>query len=174
MFGMGCSGSAPIQEINAGENERENLSKENCANGIVDQQRQAKADGIETSENSLQDTNPAEGNQLSSVKKGNSLGRLRLKRDGEQIIIDAWGKSTVTKNVKNVESSQSRREPEELIDLESEYGKDGVDLASSHVHGDHQDRENLIINPDKTYSVDNIERMSKQRTIYMVITMSIN
>ena len=174
MSGMGCSGSAPIQEINAEENEGENLSKENSANGIADQQRQAKAGGIETSANSLQDTNLAEENQRGSDMKRNSLRRLRPKRDGERIINDAWGKSTVAKNVKNLESSPSRRQPEELVDLESEYGKDGVDLASSHVHGDYQEKEKLIKNCDETYSTDNIERMNKQRTIYMVITMPIN
>lgn len=173
MFGMGCSGSAPIQEINAEEDEGVNLSKENSANGIADQQRQPKADGIETTANSLQGTNPAEGNQQGSDRKKNSLRRLRLKRDGEQIINDAWGKSTATKNVKNLESLQSRHKPAELVDLESEYGKDGIDLASSHVHRDHQEKEKLI-NCDGTNSVDSSERMSNQRNIYRVITIPIN
>ena len=173
MFGMGCSRSAPIQEINPEEDEGVNLSKENSTSGIADQQRQAKADGIETAANSLPDTNPAEENQLGTDKKRNSLRRLRLKRDGEQIINDAWGKSTVTKNVKNLTSLQSRHKADELVDLESEYGKDGVDLASSHVHGDHQEKENLINDCDGN-SWDNSERMSNQRSIYRVITMPIN
>ena len=179
---MGCSGSAPIQELNAEpENEEVNLSKENSANGIADQPGQAKATGIETTANSLQDTNPTEGNQLGPVKERNSLKRSRPKRDGEQIIDNAWSTSKIKKNVKNLEISQSRPKIEDLVDMESEYGKDGIDLASSHVHGDHQKKEKLISNSlgarksrDGTYSVDNTERMSKQRTIHKVNTMPIN
>ncbi|XP_020617456.1 uncharacterized protein LOC110055409 [Orbicella faveolata] len=170
---MGCSGSAPIQEFNAEENEAGNLSKENSVKEIADQPRQEKADGIETTANSLQDTNPTEGNQLGPDKEINNLKRSRPKRDREQIIDNAWSISKVKKNVKNLESSQSRPKPEGLVDLESEYGKDGVDLASSHVYGDHQDKEKLInhslgarMSPDGTYSVDNSERMSKRRSFH--------
>ena len=169
MFGMGCSGSTPIQEI----------SKEKKAKGISDQPRLENADGIETTENTLQDTNTAEGNQLGP---DNSVKRSSPKRNGrEQIIDDAWGISKVKKNVKNLENSQSRPKPVELVDLESEYGKDGVDLVSSHVDGDHQDKEKLINNslgtrtsPDGTYFVDNSKRMNKQRSIHKVNTTQIN
>lgn len=175
---MGCSGSAPIQKFNAEENEAGNLSKENSVKEIADQPRQEKADGIETTANSLQNTNPTEGNQLGPDKEINNLKRSGPKRDKEQIIDNAWG---ISKVKKNLESSQSRPKPEGLVDLESEYGKDGVDLASSHVYGDHQDKEKLInhslgarMSPDGTYSVDNSERMSKRRSIHKVNTMLIN
>ena len=177
---MGCSGSTPIQEINAEENEAVDLSKDNSANSIEDQPRQAKADAIETT--ALQDAKPTEGNQLGLVKEKYMLKRSRAKRDGEQIIVDnAWGISKVKKNLENLESSQSRAKPEEMVDLESEYGKDGVDLASHHVHGHHEETEKSINNSlsassssDGTYSVDNSERMSKQQTIHKVNTMPIN
>lgn len=166
---MGCSGSTPIQEI----------SKEDSAKGSSDQSQQEKADGIETTENSLQGTNTTEGNQLGPDI---SLKRSRPKRDcPDQIIDNAWGITNVKKNVKNLERTHLRPRPEEIVDLESEYGKDGVDLASSHVDGDHQDKEKLIKNsvsartsPDGTYFVDNSERMSKQRTIHKVNIMQIN
>lgn len=167
---MGCSGSQPIQEINAKENEAVNLSKENIANENVDQPRQAKADGMETTANLLQDANPV-------AKERNSLKRSRTKRDGEEIIENAWG---VSKVKKNLETAQSRPEQDGLVDFESEYGKDGVDLASSHVHGD-QDTEKLINNslgartsPNGTYSVDYSEQMGKKRSIHKVNTVLIN
>lgn len=175
---MGCRWSTPIQEINAEENEAVDLSKENSANGIADQPRQAKADGIKKPANSLQDTNPTEGNQLGQAKNNSSPKRPRAKRGGEQIIDNAWG---ISRGQKNIESSQSEPGPEGLIDLESEYGKDGVDLASSHVHGDHEVTEKVINNmsgarrsTDGTYSVNNSERMSNQRSIHKVNTMPIN
>ena len=167
---MGCNGSQPIQEINAEESEAVNLSKEHSVNENVDQPRQAKADGMNTTANLLQDANP-------TAKERNSLKRPKAKRDGEEIIENAWGVSKVKKNLEN---AQSRPKQEGLADVESEYGKDGVDLASSHVQGN-QDKEKLIHNssgarmsPEGTHSVDYSERMGMQRSIHKVNTMLIN
>lgn len=175
---MGCRWSTPIQEINAEESEAVDISKENSANGSADQARQVKADGFKKPANSLQDTNPTGGNQLGQAKSNSSLKGPRAKRGGEQIIDNAWG---ISRGQKNIESSQSEPGPEGLIDLESEYGKDGVDLTSSHVHGDHEVTEKVFNkmsgarrSTDETYSVNNSERLSKQQSIHKVNTMTIN
>ncbi|KAL9962282.1 hypothetical protein ACROYT_G031369 [Oculina patagonica] len=173
---MGCSGSQPAQSVSANDSEAIIVSKENSANGNADQLGSAKIDGIETTENLLQDAKAAEGNQLNLTNRSvnrtgqeaDNLKRTIAKRDGKEIE-NAWGVSKVKKNIENVVSKPGQAV---LVDFESEYGRDGVDLTSSQVEGD-QDKERLIsaklgtrISPDGTYGADYIERMDKQRAIH--------
>lgn len=181
---MGCSGSQPAQGTSANESEAIIVSKENSAVGNADQLGSAKTDGVETTENLLQDVKAAEGNQLNLTNRpvnrtgqeGGSLKRTTAKRDGKEVE-NAWGVSKVKKNKENVVSKPAQEEP---ADFESEYGRDGVDLTSSQVEGD-QDNEKLISTklgtrtlPDGTYYADYIERMGKQRAIHKVNIVLMN
>lgn len=181
---MGCSGSQPAQGVNANDSETIIFSKENSADGKADQLGSAKIAVLETTENLLQESNAAEENQLNltsepvnrPAREGDSLERTRTKRDGKEVE-NAW---SVSKAKKNIEKVVTKPVHEELDDFESEFGKDGVDLTSSHVHGD-QDNEKLTKNslgirtsPDGTHDVDYSDRMGKQRSIHKVNTAVIN
>ena len=171
---MGCNGSQPAKGANSSENEAIVISKENSANGSADQLKLAKTGGAEATENLLQDANAAEENQLITFnrtgKESNSLKRTGTKRDGKGIE-NAWGVSKVSKNIENEVISKPKEE--ELADFESEYGKDGVDLTSSHVDGE-QDNEKLINSSLGTRTSPDGTCINKQRGIHKVNIMLIN
>lgn len=175
---MGCSGSQPAQDNNVNANEAIIISKENSANGTSDHMEPVITDGIEATVNSLQDSNGVvspQGNHkaVNRAVKGNSLKRSRTRRpsDGKFGIENAWDVPKIKKN--HLENVVTRSAQAELADLESEYGKDGVDLASSRVHSSEQDTENLMgSSPGGTF--DYSERMSKQRSIRKVNIMPMN
>lgn len=179
---MGCSGSQPAQGANSSENEAIVISKENSANGSADQLKSAKTREVDATENLLQDANATEEKKLNltngaSVKRTgqaeiNSLKRTKTKRDGKGVE-NAWSVSKVSKNIEKEVIRKPAREVEELADFESEYGKDGVDLTSSHVDGA-QDNEKLINNSLDTRTSPDGTCINKQRGIHKVNIMLIN
>ena len=170
---MGCSESQPVQDKDAIETEAIVTSERNGPQ----QPEPAKAD-VGT-ENSLQEVNSVQLNSIHEHVKGPE-GTSTLKRPSRRSseMENAWG---VVKVNKNLENAFTNPQVPEVEDLESEYGKDGVDLASSHVQSG-QDTDRLLgsslgarTSPDGTYRGDYTERMNNQRpSIRKVNILSMN
>ena len=133
---MGCGKSTLAHGVDSNENDviinKEDSVKENAT-------EPGKIEAIEAKDTPLQDS----GNSGSfapqlknkSVSKPTmmkrKLPRARKLDTGRQIE-NAWGATKVQKNIENAPIKPQREKVADM-DFEGEYGRDGVDLASSHV-----------------------------------------
>lgn len=158
---MGCSESKPSQ--GNGRAEAEVIISSN-GNGL----QETEPAKTKATDNSLQDVNPIQLNSThGSVKRpeeSNIMKPLRARPSGLE---NAWGNTRVVNE--NLENTFNKPQVQKVDDFGSEYGKDGVDLASSHVQSG-QDAEKFVSNslgartsPDGTYSADYNERLNHER-----------
>lgn len=74
-----------------------------------------------------------------------NLSRARKSENRREIELNAWGEKKLTKkNVQNI-ALKLQGESGDDSEFESEYGRDGVDLTSTHVTNDHE-TEKLMSN----------------------------
>jgi len=130
---MGCGKSTLAHGVDANENDviivkEEHTDHENGTDPV-------KIEGVEAKENSLQESGR---NQKAVIKPTMMKHRhsLTRKSDSGRGIENAWGDSKVKKNVENTAAKPPRRPVLDDLDFESEYGRDGVDLTSTHVNNE--------------------------------------
>lgn len=157
---MGCSESKPAQS-----NETSEAEAIISSNGNGSQETETvKTSGMD---NSLQEVNPMQLNSShEGVKRPEQLSVMKPPRARPSSLENAWGNTRVVN--KNLENAFNKPQVQKVEDFGSEYGKDGVDLASSQVQNG-QDTDKFVssslgarTSPDGTYSVNYNERLNFQ------------
>lgn len=172
---MGCGNSTPAHGVDANLESDVIIIKDDNANEHTTEP--AKIEAAETADNSLQNESHNGGFAIKALrrptmeKRGESRPR---KSDVGREIENAWGASKATKNAETVK-------PQEQIlndlNFESEYGRDGVDLTSTHVTGDYE-TDKLVsdslgprTSPDGTHNVANYsDGINRTRVLHKVNT----
>ena len=79
-----------------------------------------------------------------STVTSRKLPRARKSENGRGIELNAWGEKKTKKNAQNI-ALKPQGDSGDDSEFESEYGRDGVDLTSTHVTNDHE-TEKLMSN----------------------------